>query len=302
MNTALRQSFGIASRPISASAGIGLRPPHHSWVIEHRPRVPWFEVHAENFMAHVVLLSELDSIASEYPVSLHCVGLSLGSVTLPESTHLHRLRELVARYSPGLISDHLAWNAVDGIHLPDLLPLPYTEEALRVVIRNVSHVQDVLQRQILLENPSRYVRLPESTLSEPEFLAEVVLRTGCGVLLDVNNLYVSARNQEVDPTQTLAHFLDTVSTESIREVHLAGHSILDRAPCRSMLLDDHGSRISPEVWALYSAAVGAVGPVPTLIEWDTRIPVFNVLEEEASIAHSLMLEVVDGDANHVVAA
>ena len=302
MNTPLHQSFGIASRPISASAGIGLRPPHHSWVIEQRPRIPWFEVHAENFMTHGMLLSELDSIASEYPVSLHCVGLSLGSVTPPESTHLQRLRELVARYSPDLISDHLAWNAVDGIHLPDFLPLPYTEEALWVVIRNVFHVQDVLQRQILLENPSKYVRLADSTLSEAEFLGEIVRRTGCGVLLDVNNLYVSTRNQDVDPTQALAHFLDTVSAGSIGEIHLAGHSILDGAPCRGMLLDDHGSRVSPEVWALYSAALGAVGLVPTLIEWDTRIPVFSVLEEEASVAHSLMVEIDDRGANHVVAA
>jgi uncharacterized protein len=259
-------------------------------------------VHAENFMTCGVLVSELDSIASHYPVSLHCVGLSLGSIALPERTHLHRLRELVARYSPHLISDHLAWNAVDGMHLPDLLPLPYTEEALRVVIRNVLHVQDALHRQILLENPSTYTQIACSTLSEPEFLAEVALRTGCGVLLDVNNVYVSARNQNSDPTRALAHFLDTVPAQSIGEIHLAGHAIAESERIAGILVDDHGSRVCADVWALYRVALATLGPVPTLIEWDNRIPLFSVLKEEASTADSLMSDVGAGEADHVVAA
>jgi len=302
MNSALHQHFASGGRSIPASTGIGLRPPHHAWVIERRPPVSWFEVHAENFMTHGVLVDELDSIALKYPLSLHCVGLSVGSVAPPEKTHLHRLRELVARCNPDLISDHLAWNAVDGMHLPDLLPLPYTEEALQVVIRNVHYAQDVLRRQILLENPSRYTNLAHSTLSEAEFLAEVALQTGCGVLLDVNNLYVSARNQDSDPNRALTHFLGTVSAQCIGEIHLAGHTIAEGDGTRELLVDDHGSRVCPDVWGLYGEAVAILGPVPTVIEWDNRIPIFSVLEEEASIADSLMTALGVGEAARVVAA
>jgi uncharacterized protein len=303
MDSALHQHYTSGGRrSIPASTGIGLRPPHHAWVIERRPPVSWFEVHAENFMTHGLLVGELDSIALKYPLSLHCVGLSLGSVARPEKAHLHRLRELVTRCNPDLISDHLAWNAVDGMHLPDLLPLPYTEEALEVVIRNVHHVQDFLRRQILLENPSTYTYIAHSTLSEAEFLAEVALQTGCGVLLDVNNVYVSARNQNSDPNRALVHFLDTVSAQSIGEIHLAGHTIAEGDGTRELLVDDHGSRVSPDVWGLYGEAVATLGPVPTLIEWDNRIPIFSVLEEEASIADSLMSARALGETSRVVAA
>jgi uncharacterized protein len=302
MDSALNPHYASGGRSIPASAGIGLRPLHHAWVIERQPSVSWFEVHAENFMTHGVLVDELDSIALKYPLSLHCVGLSLGSVALPERTHLHRLRELVARCNPYLISDHLAWNAVDGMHLPDLLPLPYTEEALQVVIRNVQQVQEILQRQILLENPSRYTHIAHSTLSEAEFLAELALRTGCGVLLDINNVYVSARNQDSDPHRALAHFLDTLSAQCIGEIHLAGHTVAEGDGTRELLVDDHGSRVCPDVWGLYREAVATLGPVPTVIEWDNRIPAFSVLEEEASIAASLMSALDVGEADRVVAA
>ena len=302
MSALLYHGPEAAGRPISAAAGLGLRPPHHAWVLEQRPPVAWFEVHAESFMTRGAARSELDAIASHYPLSLHCVGLSLGSTTRPESSHLRWLQELVSRYCPDLISDHLAWSAVDGVHLPDLLPLPYTEEALRVVIRNVLFVQEVLQRQILLENPSRYVPLAASALTETEFLAEVVLRTGCGVLLDVNNIYVSARNQRHDPQECLESFLESVSAQSVREVHLAGYSVDTGPGRRELLLDDHGSRVCPEVWALYATALRTVGPVPTLVEWDTRIPAFSVLEEQASIAQALLFEANARSLIDVVAA
>jgi uncharacterized protein len=302
MDSALHPHYASGGRPVPALAGIGLRPPHHAWVIERRPPVSWFEVHAENFMTHGVLVDELDSIAAHYPLSLHCVGLSLGSVALPERTHLQRLRELVAKCNPDLISDHLAWNAVDGMHLPDLLPLPYTEESLEVVIRNVHHVQDVLRRRILVENPSRYTCIAHSTLTEAEFLAEVALQTGCGVLLDVNNVYVSARNQDTDPKRALAHFLETVSAQCIGEIHLAGHALTEGDGTRELLIDDHGSRVCPDVWALYGEAIATLGPVPTLIEWDNQIPIFSVLEEEASTAESLISALGVGAADDVVAA
>jgi uncharacterized protein (UPF0276 family) len=278
---------GFTERP---AAGIGLRPQHHAWVIQHRPKIAWFEVHAENFMTHGPLLDDLEWIARDYPLSLHAVGLSLGSVSPPERDHLNHLRELVTRFEPDLVSDHLSWSAVQGTHFPDLLPLPYTEEALRVVIRNVHQVQDVLKREILLENPSRYVDSFDSALTEAEFLAEVVLRTGCGVLLDINNLYVSAINRGVDPATELDNFLNTVPLESFNEIHLGGHSSVELDDGRPLRLDDHGSRVCAEVWAEYQAAVAVLGFVPTLVEWDTRIPEFEVLQQEASVAQSLMQE------------
>jgi uncharacterized protein len=290
-----------SNAPMPAAVGIGLRPVHHSWVLDSRPEVAWFEVHAENFMSGGPLANELDAIASRYPLSLHCVGLSLGSVSRPERSHLRSLCELAARYGPKLISDHLSWNQVDGIHLPDLLPLPYTEEALWLVIRNVLEVQDALRRRILLENPSKYLDLPQSTLSEAEFLAELVLRTGCGILLDVNNLFVSCKNQRTSPQRVLTDFLATVSHEAIAEVHLAGHSTTsDSADC--LLVDDHGSRVGAEVWALYTETIIQIGTVPTLIEWDTQIPAFDVLQEEAAGAQSVMWGANHRGLDDVVAA
>jgi uncharacterized protein len=286
----------LKSRPLPARAGIGLRPLHHSWVTEQRPGAAWFEVHAENFISHALLQRELDIIAADYALSLHCVGLSLGSVELPEGSHLQSLRDLLARYQPRLVSDHLTWSAINGIHLPDLLPLPYTEEALQVVVRNVLHVQEILQRAILLENPSQYVALADSTLTEAEFLAEVVARTGCGVLLDINNLYVSAHNHGLDAEPTLSDFLSVVPAESIQELHLAGHGVLNTQG-EQLLVDDHGSRVCQNVWDLYAATVRVVGRLPTLIEWDMRIPKFGVLEEEAAAADRIMLGADDSFEN-----
>ena len=212
MKPACSQRPMAVHRPIPAAAGIGLRPLHHAWVIQQRPEAAWFEVHAENFMLHAPLREDLELIALHYPLSFHAVGLSLGSVNAPASDHLHQLRELVTRFEPQLVSDHLSWSRIADVHLPDLLPLPYTEEALHGVIRNVHRVQDVLKREILLENPSRYVtQAGTGLMSEADFLAEVVLRTGCGVLLDINNMYVSAVNRGTDPAGDLDEFLSIVA-------------------------------------------------------------------------------------------
>jgi uncharacterized protein (UPF0276 family) len=256
-------------RPVPPKAGIGLHPAHHGLVLRKRPKTAWLEVHAENFMARGGMRADLELIARHYPLSIHAVGLSLGSIGLPESEHLGRLRELVEQLQPDLISDHLSWSAIDGVHFPDLLPLPYTEEALDVVIRNVVHVQNCLKRPLLLENPSTDLELPQSALSEAEFLAEVTLRTGCGVLLDLENLFVSAGNRGSDPGEVLEQFLEVIPHETIGEIHLAGQRI---------------------VWDLYARAVQELGPVPTLIEWDTLIPPFETMQEEARIAQSLMDE------------
>jgi uncharacterized protein (UPF0276 family) len=282
------QTSASAPGSIPASAGIGLRPQHHSWVIQQRPKAAWFEVHAENFMTHAAFCADLEVIARDYPLSLHAVGLSLGSIDPPDPEHLQLLADLVARFQPNLVSDHLSWNAVRGRHVPDLLPLPYTQEALQVVIRNVQRVQDVLKRELLLENPSKYLDGREPGSSEPEFLAEVVLRTGCGVLLDVNNLHVSAVNRGDDPADELASFLHALRVEDFGEIHLAGHSIVQLDHEKSFRLDDHGSPVCDDVWQLYESAIRALGPVPTLIEWDTQIPSFEVLQEETAVAQSLL--------------
>jgi uncharacterized protein (UPF0276 family) len=194
---------------------------------------------------------------------------------------LRRLAELIKQLEPGLVSDHLAWNTAAGRFLPDLLPLPYTEEALVVVCRNVEQIQDAIGLPLLLENPSTYLQYVDSPMAEEDFLAEVVARTGCGVLLDVNNVYVSARNRGLIPEVRLLAYLETLPAAAIGEIHLAGHTptVLDDGS--ELRIDDHGSVVCEEVWALYEQAMAALGPRPTLIEWDTQLPAFEVLHDEA---------------------
>lgn len=278
----------VGHRPIPRLAGVGLRPAHYEYVIEQRPAVAWFEVHAENQMTGSDLNTNLREIVRDYPLSLHSVGLSLGSTSPPEPSHLASLLELVTALEPDLVSDHLSWSAVDGVHLPDLLPLPYTAEALGVVIRNIHAVQAVLRRRLLIENPSRYIALPQSTMSEAQFLSEVVLRTGCGILLDVNNVYVTAANTGVSALALLRDFFDQVSPEDVAEIHLAGHTVVPTRNGDTLLVDDHGSRVCREVWQLFETAVLKCGPVPTLIEWDTRLPSFETLQAEAAVAQAIL--------------
>lgn len=270
----------LAPAPIPAQAGIGLRFPHHRHVAETGPATPWFEVHAENYMAGGAPLRHLENIRRDYPISLHAVGLSLGSTDPIDTDHLNRLKCLAERIEPGLISDHLSWSAVDGVYLADLLPLPYTYEALSVVADNIDRVQNALGRTILVENPSTYLSFTASLIDEPEFLATLALRTGCGILLDVNNIYVSARNLNLDP---YAYFPALVGAR-VGEIHLAGHAVRQLDNGQEIRIDDHGSKVDPAVWALYRHALDLFGPVPTLIEWDTEIPDFTLLEQEAAQA------------------
>jgi len=274
----------LASAPIPASAGIGLRFPHHRHVAENRPSTAWFEVHAENYMAGGAPLACLETIRRNYSISLHAVGLSLGSADPLDIDHLARLRALTDRIQPGLVSDHLSWSAIDGVYLADLLPLPYTEEALAVVADNIDRVQTALGRAILVENPSTYLNFTASVIDEPEFLAELARRTGCGILCDVNNICVSARNLGADP---YAYF-PALAAAPIGEIHLAGHAVRVLDDGQEIRIDDHGATVAPEVWALYAHALGLFGPVPTLIEWDTRIPAYSVLEAEAAQAQRLL--------------
>jgi uncharacterized protein (UPF0276 family) len=267
---------------IPACAGVGLRFRHHREVVEGHPLAAWFEVHTENYMGGGSAPCYLDAIRRDYPISLHGVGLSLGSAEGLDARHLERVRAVIKRVEPGLVSEHLSWSLSGGVYLADLLPLPMTEEALTIVCTRVDQVQTHLQRRISLENPSTYLRFRHSTIPEWEFLAEVARRTGCGILCDVNNIYVSASNHGWN---ALA-YLDALPAESVTEVHLAGHSVRQLDQGQIIRVDDHGSRVAPPVWDLFEQALKRFGPVPTLIEWDTNVPAIEVLMEEAALAET----------------
>ncbi len=271
---------------IPAKAGIGLRFPHHQVVAETRPDVAWFEVHTENYLGGGTSLRYLETIRRDYPLSLHGVGLSLGSAEGIDAAHLERVRRVVESIEPGLVSEHLSWSIVDGTYLADLLPLPMTEEALEVVCRHVDQVQARLKRRVLVENPSTYLRFRHSTIPEWEFLAHVAQRTGCGILCDVNNIYVSACNHGWDASNYLA----ALPPAGVGEIHLAGHAVKQLDDGRMLRIDDHGSRVAPAVWALYAEALARFGPVPTLVEWDTDVPPLEVLLGEATYAAAMLEE------------
>jgi uncharacterized protein len=263
----------------TALAGIGLRSPHVDEIIATRPEVGWLEVHAENYLGGGPALRALDTLRCDYPISVHGVGLSLGSADGLDARHLARVRALVERLQPTLVSEHLSWSIAGGAYLNHLLPLPYTEEALALVAGHVDRVQRALGRPILVENPSSYLRFADSPVPEPEFLAELARRTGCGLLCDVNNIYVSCRNFGLDP----ATWVDAMPADAVAEIHLAGHSVND-ADGQPILIDDHGSRVTEPVWALYARLLARIGAAPTLVEWDTDIPALPVLLAEAQSA------------------
>ena len=270
----------VEAGPIPARAGIGLRAPHYAEVLEHWPDIAWLEVHSENFFADGGRPHEiLEQVRSHYPLSLHGVGLSLGSTDPLNRWHLDKLKGLIERYEPGLVSEHLCWCSVGDRYLNDLLPLPYTEEALRHISERIAQVQDYLGRQILIENLSSYLQFTHSTIPEWEFLAAVSERSGCAILFDVNNVYVNARNHGFDPER----YLEAIPVSTVREVHLAGFTNEG-----DILIDTHGKPVSDEVWDLYRKTLRRFGGVPTLIEWDTDIPSLEVLIDEAAKADRLL--------------
>ena len=270
----------LAWAAIVTRVGIGLRSPHVAEIAAVRPPLDFLEVHAENYMAETAALDRLLELRCDYPVSLHGVALSLGSAEELERGHLSRFKALIERVEPMLVSEHLAWSAIGEAYLNDLLPLPYTEESLDLFCHHVEEAHDVLRRRLLIENPSSYLRYRHSSIPEAAFLAEVARRTSCGILCDVNNIYVSARNFGFDPLA----YLDTLPVEMIGEIHLAGHHAAEEV---DILIDDHGSRIAEPVWELYAEALRRLGPVPTLIEWDTNLPALEVLLDEAWHAQEL---------------
>ena len=289
MSTALHRLETVPSHhaltSIPARAGVGLKPEHTRDILAGATEVGWFEVHPENYMGdggpphHF-----LERIRAEYPISLHGVGLSIGSAGPLSTEHLQRLRMLVRRYDPGLFSEHLAWSTHDGVFMNDLLPLPYNRETLELVADHIDQVQATLKRQILIENPSTYVTLEATEMTELEFLGELARRTGCGLLFDVNNLFVCATNHHFDPEP----YLDAFPVALIGEIHLAGHAVSGAAVEPSLLVDSHDRRVADPVWRLYERLITRSGPIPTLIEWDNDLPDWATLAAEARSANQVM--------------
>lgn len=270
--------------PLPSAPGLGFKAQHYPAIRDTRPDLGFFEVHAENFMGdggapHAMLTA----LRADYAISLHGVGLSIGGPDPLDRAHLDRLARLCDRYQPDSFSEHLAWSSHGNEYLNDLLPLPYTPETLERVCQHVDQVQDRLRRRMLLENPSTYVTFAASTIPETEFLAEISRRTGCGLLLDVNNVFVSSTNHRTDPRAYLASF----PLHAVGEVHLGGHDAED-LPGGPLLIDAHGSPVADPVWTLYAEVIARTGPQPTLIEWDNDIPDFPTLMAEATRACAVM--------------
>jgi uncharacterized protein len=274
------------------SVGVAFKAEHFDAILDTRPKLGFFEVHAENYMgAGGPPHRRLEAIRDLYPLSLHGVGLSIGSPGPLDRAHLARLARVAERYQPALVSEHLAWSTHDGAFFNDLLPLPYTDETLARVCEHIDIVQSGLRRTILLENPSTYVAFAETTIGETEFLSEIVRRTGCGLLLDVNNVFVCAANHGFDARGYLARF----PSGAVGEIHLAGYADDRDDAGLPLLIDAHDSPVRQPVWALYSEAIRRVGPTPTLIEWDNDLPPWTVLMAEArraegAIAEALVME------------
>lgn len=277
---------------IGARAGVGLRLPHLAEVVATRPAVGWLEIHPENFLANPHATELLFDLARDYPISVHTVGISIGSADGIDQTHLVRLASFIDRLQPAMVSGHLAWSTFGGHYLNDLLPLPYTSETLRLVADHLALVQDRLGRPYLIENPSTYVGLAGSTMTETEFLNELVARTGCRLLCDVSNVFVSGHNMGFDADAYLA----ALPASAIDELHLGGfipeHD--DATPSGTLLIDTHASPVAQDVWPLYRAALTRFGAVPTLIEWDNDLPALSTLLAEAAQAESQMTDISTG--------
>jgi len=275
-----------AMQAIPLRAGIGLRTPHMQALLESRLGVAWLEVHSENYFAEGGrAVTGLLQLRRDYPLSLHGVGLSLGSADPLNREHLAKLKRTVERFSPALISEHLCWVSAGGSYFHDLLPLPYTEEAVRHMASRIAEVQEYLGRRILIENVSSYLEYEHSAMPEWEFVREVASRSGCGILLDVNNVYVSAVNHGYDPQQ----YLDSIPAEAVGEIHLAGHAekSVDGV---DLLIDTHDRPVKDAVWKLYAYTLRAMGPKPTLLEWDNALPPLAELLAEAAKADKILVQ------------
>jgi uncharacterized protein len=275
--------------PLSDKAGIGLRLPHIKQILEKKPKIGWLEVHSENYYAEGgPAIKTLEKIRENYPISLHSVGNSLGSAQKIDIFHLKKLKKLIEIIDPFLVSDHISWAAVDGKNFNDLLPIPYNKSTLEAIASNVSIMQDFLKREILVENPSTYLAFSDSEMLEAEFINQLTKKTGCKLLLDVNNIFVSSQNNaEFDPKS----YLQKINKKSVKEIHLAGHSkskIFDGKIHKEILIDTHNDVVCDEVWEIYEMAIKRFGDIPTLIEWDQDIPDLKVLLSEAKKANKYL--------------
>jgi len=271
--------------PVPAnSVGIGLRHPHHKYILTEKPDIAWLEVHSENFFAKGgPAINFLRKVRELYPLSLHGVGLSLGSHQKLDKDHLKKVKNLAKEVKPFLISDHISWSNVDGYVLNDLLPIPYTKESLKILCDNISKTQDFLQREILVENPSTYLTFNISEISEDDFINKTAKITGCKILLDINNIFVSANNNDFDAVK----YINNIDKNIVGEIHLAGHSQSSIAE-KKILIDTHNNLVNKGTWDLYKIAAKKFTNAPTLIEWDQDIPEFSVLQEEAKRAENII--------------
>lgn len=264
-------------------SGIGLRHPHLQRIIDERPAINWLEVHSENFFYDNLASAQLEQIAQHYPLSFHSIGLSLGSADNINQQHLQSLKKAVERFKPDLVSDHLSWSSIDNNYINDLLPVPYTHESLMNFTDKVKQVQDVLGRQILIENPSSYLRFKESDITEWDFFAALPSLCGCGLLLDVNNVFVSCFNHNYQ----VNNYLNSIDADDVMEIHLSGHT-KKQLPQGVILIDDHGSKVIKPVWDLYQTTLKMLGNKPTLVEWDSDIPDLSVLLDEAQTTQGFL--------------
>lgn len=267
------------------SAGVGFKPQHFGDIIADEQPIGFVEIHAENYMGlggapH----AQLRALCERYALSVHGVGLSIGSMAPLDPDHLARLRTLCERYQPASFSEHLAWSSHGEVYLNDLLPLPYTQETLDRIVQHVDQVQHTLDREMLLENPSTYLQFADSTIPEAQFLAEISRRTGCGLLLDINNVFVQATNHGTSPEDYLSAF----PLERVKEIHLGGYDAQQDETGAPLLIDAHGSPVSDPVWALYAQVIAQRGPLPTLIEWDNDVPAWPVLAAQARAAQDIL--------------
>ncbi len=266
------------------SVGVGLRHPHHQYILKNKPQIAWLEVHSENFFSKGgSALNFIKKVRQNYPLSLHGVGLSLGSATKIDKKHLQNLKNLISITDPFLVSDHISWSNVDDIVLNDLLPIPYTKESLKILCDNISQTQDFLKREILVENPSTYLSFINSQIPEDEFINQAAKITGCKILLDINNIYVSSQNNNFNAKK----YIKNINPEIVGEMHLAGHSIR-KIGKQKILVDTHDNVVCDQVWDLYKIAVQKFKTAPTLIEWDQDIPKFSVLIGEAKKAEKII--------------
>ncbi|MCP4182933.1 MAG: DUF692 domain-containing protein [Hyphomicrobiales bacterium] len=276
-------SFEKTSLP--ARAGVGLKPEHVSDILECEADIGFFEVHAENYMgAGGMPHAQLSAIRDKYALSLHGVGMSIGGNTSLSTAHLERFKAIMDRYQPGMVSEHLAWSTHDDIFYNDLLPAPYTNATLERVSDHIDEMQNYLGRQVLIENPSTYITFAQSTWSEVDFIAEFARRTDCGLLFDVNNVFVSATNHGYSPRDYIKAF----PLHLVQEIHLAGHALAVDDQERPLLIDAHDRQVCDDVWALYELTLSVTGPLPSLIEWDAEVPDWPILAEEAAHADEIL--------------